>query len=417
MPTPAILFDDAKGLLAPLTDLRPSFGIRTGALTTADRLIRVLGLEPIAAVVPSDLAELAGEQVGVPLNTVPEGDEAEPLLLINGRCVLPVAPIAGLELGQALIEKATGDMVALRLTRAQARSLLGGGNPTLATVELEDRALMSRAWDWRRTLVQALAIDLELLADLPQLLAPKGVTVLGDHPVRAHESAVVSPTAVLDATHGPIVLDENATVRPLAIVHGPAYIGPGSTVLDHALIKAHTAIGPVCKVAGEVSGTVFQGYANKSHAGHLGDSWVGEWVNLGADTTNSNLLNTYTTIKQKPTPTASYEDTGLQFLGCVLGDHTRTAIGTRIMTAAIFGTGVMYAAGAAAEGWMPAFGWHTESGVKPYRLGKFVEVAMTAMERRGVAQSRAYARRLTVLHERATGEASGMGWAGKPRVT
>ncbi|GJM18799.1 MAG: hypothetical protein DHS20C14_10120 [Phycisphaeraceae bacterium] len=414
MPTPVILFDDAKGMLSPLTDLRPSFLVRTGAMTTAERLIAALDLDPIAAVVPADLAELASEQVSVPVNTVPEGDDTDEILLINGRCVLPIDAIGALEPGHTLIECETQDMVAARLTRAGVRSLLTGTPPEMRTIEVADRVLMRRPWDWAHTLPQALAIDLAHVMTGPSAEPHVGVTVLGEHPVHVHPSATVSPTAVLDATAGPVVIDENATVRPLAIIKGPAYIGPGSTVLDHALIKEKTAIGPVCKVAGEVGGTVFQGYANKGHAGHLGDSWVGEWVNLGADTTNSNLLNTYTTIKLKPTPDASYEDTGLTFLGAVLGDHTKTAIATRIMTGAMVGTGTMHAATEPLGGWTAPYSWNTDAGTKPFRLGKFVEVAMTVMARRGVQQSQAYARRLTVLHERATGTSSGMGWEGKP---
>ncbi len=413
MPTPAILFDDAKGLLSPLTDLRPSFLVRTGAMTTAERLIAAFDLEPIAAVVPMELAELAAEQINAPINQVPAGDDADPILLINGRCTLPIDAIGALEPGHALLEQATDDMIAARLTRADVRRLLSGDQPEMRTIEIENKVLASRPWDWAHTLPKALEIDLGHLMQGASAQPHVGVTTLGEHPIHIHPSAAVAPTVVLDSTAGPIVIDENAIIRPLSVIKGPVYIGPGSTVLDQSLIKEKTAIGPVCKVAGEISGTVFQGYANKAHAGHLGDSWVGEWVNLGADTTNSNLLNTYTTIKQKPEPGASYEDTELQFLGCVLGDHTKTAIGTRVMTGAMVGTGTMHAASGALEGWTAPFTWATDAGDKPFRLGKFVEIAMTVMARRSVQQSQAYARRLTVLHERSTGQGSGMSWEGK----
>ena len=137
-------------------------------------------------------------------------------------------------------------------------------------------------------------------------------------------------------------------------------------------------------------------------------------MNLGADTTNSNLLNTYEDVVCRATSSAKREKTGHQFLGATLGDHTKTAIGTRIMTGAVVGTGVMYAASSAMNGTLDPFAWVTDAGTRSYRLGKFVEVAMSVMERRGVIQSQAYARRLTVLHERATGESSGMNWPGKP---
>ena len=96
-----------------------------------------------------------------------------------------------------------------------------------------------------------------------------------------------------------IVIADHAVIRPGATIIGPAYIGEHATVLERALIKAHTAVGPWCKVSGEVGGSIFQAYSNKGHEGHLGDSYVGEWVNLGAATTNSNLLNTYSEVVAK----------------------------------------------------------------------------------------------------------------------
>jgi len=412
---PAILFNDAHGALSPLNDLRPAHAIRTGALTTAERLTEAFDLDPIGIVVPSELAELAREQTALPVNEPPEPGDNE-ILMINGRCPLPIEPIERLALGEVAIERQTRDMIAVRLTAGGVNTLLSGGNPEMRTVEIDDRVLMRRPWDWRafrdRCLEYDLASIMRTMLKIDQ--APRGVTILGAQGVAIHPETDIAPGVVLDADRGPIVVEENATVRPGAILVGPVYVGPGSTVLEHALIKPGTAIGPVCKVAGEVAGTLFQGYANKAHAGHLGDSWIGEWVNLGADTTNSNLLNTYEEIVARAAPDAKREKTGQTFLGVTMGDHTKTAIGTRIMTGSVVGTGTMYAAGAAMSGTLAPFSWVTDSGSKPYRLGKFVEVAMSVMDRRGIQQSQGYARRLTVLHEQATGLNSGMNWPGKP---
>ncbi|MCC5823157.1 MAG: hypothetical protein LAT64_09860 [Phycisphaerales bacterium] len=413
MPTPAILFDDAKGLLSPLNDLRASYEIRTGALTTGERMLNAFDLDIIGVMVPGPLVELIADTTPVPVNRPPEmGDDAE-VLLINGRCPLPLDAIANLDLGEVVVEARSQDMIALRLTGKAARLMLAGGDPGLRTVAVDDTVLMDRPWSWRTFRDRCLAWDLEhLVTSMTTAHPPEGVTLLGKHPIAIHPSARVAPTAVLNAEAGPIVIDENAVVRPLAVINGPAYIGPGSTLVEHAHIKPNTAVGPVCKVGGEVGGTVFQGYANKGHAGHLGDSWVGEWVNLGADTTNSNLLNTYTEVTARPTPDAKMEKTGHVFLGATIGDHAKTAIGTRIMTGAIIGTGAMHAAAEPVSGAVPAYAWTTDAGVKSYRLGKFVEVAMTVMQRRGVVQTQAYSRRLTILHETVTGQAA-FDWPGK----
>ncbi|RMH25626.1 MAG: hypothetical protein D6692_10715 [Planctomycetota bacterium] len=418
MPTPAILFDDGKGLLSPLNDLRASFEIRTGALTTAERLVAALDIDLIGVVVPGPLVELMGDSSPVPVNRPPTADtlpDHAEVLLINGRCPLPIDAIAQLKLGEVAIEKKSQDMVAIRLTAASVRTLLTGGNPDMRTVEINDAVLMDRPWSWRTFRDRCIAWDLDhFVAHMPAGPTGDGVVELGQMPICVHPSATIAPTVVLNAEEGPIVIDENTVVRPGAIITGPAYIGPGSTVLEHALIKPNTAIGPVCKVAGEVGGTIFQGYANKGHAGHLGDSWVGEWVNLGADTTNSNLLNTYTEVLARATPDAKMEKTGHVFLGATIGDHVKTAIGTKIMTGAIIGTGAMHAAAEPVSGTIPAYAWTTDAGTKPYRLGKFVEVAMTVMQRRGVTQTQAYSRRLTILHETVTRQAS-FDWPGKDK--
>lgn len=415
-PTPAIFFDDAKGLLSPLNDLRAAYEIRTGALTNAERMINAFDLRPVGVMVPRPLAELIADTTPIPVNRPPSieqlPDDAE-VLLINGRCPLPLDAIARLELGEVAVEQRSQDMIALRLTGAGARTMLAGGDPGLRTVGVDDAVLMDRPWSWRTFRDRCIAWDLEhLVATMTTGQAADGVVLLGKHAIAIHPSAEVAPTAVLNAEAGPIVIDENAVVRPLAVITGPAYIGPGSTVVEHAHIKPHTAIGPVCKVGGEVGGTIFQGYANKGHAGHLGDSWVGEWVNLGADTTNSNLLNTYTEVLARATPDAKMEKTGHVFLGATIGDHVKTAIGTKIMTGAIIGTGAMHAAAEAVSGTVPAYAWTTDAGVKSYRLGKFVEVAMTVMQRRGVTQTQAYSRRLTILHETVTGQPA-FDWPGK----
>lgn len=411
--TKSILFDDGKGILSPLNDLRPTYAIRTGAMTISERLTEAFDLEPIGVVVPHDMVELTRELTNLPVNEPPEEGDEE-ILLINARCALPVRAIGEIVLGQVLIEEGTQDMIAMRLTQTQVRELLSGNQPKMNPIAVPGKHLIRRPWEWRYFRDASLEFDLQVIGQsmVKVEAEPIGVTLIGTEGIAISREAIVMPGVILNALAGPIVIEENATIRPGAIITGPAYIGPGTTVLEQANIKPNSAIGPVCKVAGEIGGTVFQGYANKGHAGHLGDSWVGEWANLGADTTNSNLLNTYGEVTARPTPGGSMEKTGETFLGVTMGDHTKTAIGTRIMTGAIVGTGTMFAASTALSGTTEPFSWHTETGVKHFRLGKFVEVSLTAMARRGIKQSQAYSRRLTVLHETVTGQEA-FSWPGK----
>jgi UDP-N-acetylglucosamine diphosphorylase/glucosamine-1-phosphate N-acetyltransferase len=209
----------------------------------------------------------------------------------------------------------------------------------------------------------------------------------------------VYPGVTIDVERGPVAVAGHAVLRPGAVVVGPSAIGPYSTVLEHAIIRSNTAIGRRCKVGGEVGGVIFQGFANKAHDGFLGDSWVGEWANLGAGTTNSNLLNTYSEVVAQATCSGARERTGETFLGATIGDHVRTAIGTRIMTGAVVHTGAMWAASKAITGCVGRFAWVTDEGERTYRLGKFLDVARTVMARRDVEPSDAYLARLTTLHQ------------------
>ncbi|HBS28349.1 MAG TPA: hypothetical protein DEB06_02610 [Phycisphaerales bacterium] len=414
--TRLIVFVDGGGRLGPLTDLRASFEVRTGALTTLERIVawseRTMGAA-LAGVwtppeappdappeTPPGTAALTRERLGVLVNDPAVADAAGDVLLVNGRCVVPPDELARLGEGEALIEPGSGEIVGVRLA-GRCRGLFEGGTRAdrLRQREAGERCLLHRPWDVVRFRDRALDMDLAwMVAGATQEL-PEGVIAIGEHPVRISPEATVYPTAVLDAEGGPIVIEDHAVVRPGATIIGPAFVGRGSTVLDQALIKAHSAIGPVCKVAGEVGGTIVQGYSNKAHDGHIGDSWLGEWVNLGAGTTNSNLLNTYGEVTSAVEPGAARERTGLNFLGSIVGDHTKTAIMTRLMTGAVIGTGCMVATTASPPSPLGRFEWVTDERRQHYRFAKFMEAARAAMARRRVAPSAAYEARLRGLCE------------------
>ncbi|MDX2114903.1 MAG: putative sugar nucleotidyl transferase [Planctomycetota bacterium] len=400
--SPAIVFDDGQGALGPLTDLRPSMLVRTGAFTTIERLRLLLALEAEAELctlwVPAELEALAREQTDLPVND-PEAlpDDPEGILLFNGRCPVPPDEAWTLQLGAAILDD-TAAVVAARLDAPAARRFLSSGSlpDRVRTTRLTTPALLNHPWDVIRFRDRAFEIDLEVMLARETQPLPPGVIAVDDERVRISPEALVYPSVVIDAEQGPVIIDEHATIRPGAILIGPAYIGPGSTVLDRALIKPHTAIGPVCKVAGEVGGTIFQGFANKAHDGHLGDSWVGQWANLGAGTTNSNLLNTYGSVVAQAEPNSPRVRTGLTFLGCIIADHVKLAIMTRVMTGSVFGTGSMIADPAPPTA-VGRFEWLTGERRQPFRFEKFLEVARAAMARRKVEPSPAYLARLRAL--------------------
>ncbi len=157
--------------------------------------------------------------------------------------------------------------------------------------------------------------------------------------VFAADEVAVHPSAVFDASRGPIVIEQAAAIGPLAIVHGPCRLGPQSVVNDHASLRPGVTAERGCRLGGELSNSVLEPFANKQHYGFLGDSYIGAWVNLGAGTTNSNLKNTYGAITMRYAGRSVPTD--MQFLGVMIGDYAKTAIGTMIYTGKVIGAGSM----------------------------------------------------------------------------
>ncbi len=402
------LFDDGKGKLAPLTDLRPAFAVRTGAVTTIERIEQMLGDdEDIAGVFVSEHHKpLVEEAYEFSVNTMPSGVDS--VLLINGRCPLPPGDLSKIKPGTVIVERSSekdpeASVVVACVKPELAAKIVNGEIPTSGVTTTKELHLLRRPWDIRRFRDACIKHDLARLIQIPGTDLPEGSLKRGSHPVVIRSGADVWPGVTFDTSQGPIAIAAGAIIRPGAILVGPIYIGEDSTILDQALIKSNTAIGPRCKIAGEVGGTIFQGLANKAHQGHLGDSWVGEWVNFGAGTNNSNLLNTYAEVIAKATANGSHERTGQTFLGSIVGDHVKFAISTRIMTGAVIHTGAMWAATSPVVGCVDPFTWATDAGVSAFRLPRFFDTAKVVMARRGVEPSEAYLERIRYLHDDASG--------------
>ena len=405
LPRNAIFLDDGLGSLAPLRDTRPIFDARLGPLTTRQRHEQALGVRTAAVFVPTELEAIARETAGVAVNTTDgpiagAGAGDRELLIINGRCALPVDEIRTLEPG-TLLRDPVGGLVAARLP-AQDAARLAAGEPVDAPEHiLDEPVLLARPWHARTVRDLALDVDLTLLEREPvaePLPGPgAGVWSVGPTTPRIHPSARVMPGVVIDTESGPVRIAAGAVVRPGAVLTGPCSIGSNSVVLDNAVIRANTTIGPVCKVGGEVGGCVFQGHSNKAHGGYLGDSWIGSWVNIGAATNTSNLKNTYGEVRAAAEPDAPRESTGETFLGAIIADHVRTAIGTRLMAGAVLHTGVMWAASEPATGAIERFAWVTDGARTRADADRFIPTVRTVMARRDVDLSEAIAARLREL--------------------
>ena len=395
-----VVFDDDDRRLAPLTDLRASFEVRTGALTTLERLSAQMASAPAAIAAPAGLAILVGSRLPLRINQLPDGDT---ITFLNGRLTsLDISLPAGS--AWALLDD-EGAVIAARLERSHAARFLQSGcrDVTGCQRSQSPQSPMLR-WPWEALTHAArnLPHDLKLLRSRLTPLDPaaakvQGVIIVGEHPVLLGRGATVHPHVVFDTSAGPIAIDDEAQVRSMSVLVGPGYVGRGSAIANHAHIRGRCVIGPVCKVGGEVNASLFQGHSNKAHSGYLGNSFIGEWVNLGADTVTSNLKNTYGEVRVQLWPGHAPQATGLTNLGSILGDHVKTAIGTRLLTGSIIHIGAMLATSAFPPKSVRPFAFLTDEGEAVYDLDKFCEVANAMMGRRDQSVTDALRRRLADL--------------------
>jgi UDP-N-acetylglucosamine diphosphorylase/glucosamine-1-phosphate N-acetyltransferase len=229
------------------------------------------------------------------------------------------------------------------------------------------------------------ALELFLPADCTDFLAaadhdrvPDGSVVLGDPSNIVLRNALVEPGVVFDVRKGVIVLEEGVEVRHGTRLEGPLYAGPHTRLLG-GFIRT-SVFGPWCVARGEIAASVFTGYVNKAHDGFVGHSVLGHWVNLGAGTTTSNLKNTYGEIRLMPGGVSI--DTGRTFLGSIIGDHAKTAIGTMLPTGTVVGSGANVFGGQVPK-YIGPMSWGT-TGAEYLDEARFLEIASRVMPRRDV---------------------------------
>ncbi len=220
----------------------------------------------------------------------------------------------------------------------------------------------------------------------------KGAHLLNKKNIILGTGCVLKPGVVLDAESGPVILGRNVTVMSNAVIEGPAFIGDHSLIKVGAKIYHGTSIGEHCKVGGEVEASVVQSYSNKQHDGFLGHSYLGSWINIGADTNTSDLKNTYGHVKVRLGEREI--DTGMQFVGLTMGDHSTTGINVMFDTGTVVGVSCNLFGSGLPPKFVPSFSWGERGALTVYDPGKAVETAGRMMVRRNVQMSTAYEKRL-----------------------
>jgi UDP-N-acetylglucosamine diphosphorylase/glucosamine-1-phosphate N-acetyltransferase len=402
-----LLFEDEKwNLLRPLSYTRPVYDIRCGILTPKERVKIHFPEIPISLHTRNYLEDIVREEnPGVSVNEV----KGYPLILINGRLlssdIIKILLDEKLR-GRAIIDK-NGDPIALYIESKTERidSLLKEGplkkedilEMVEETIEV-NYTLPEYPWDLIHLNERKIKEDFEILGKrgIFGKVYP-GVHIISPDGVFIGRNSRIKPGVVLDAEEGPIFIGEGTLLEPNVVIKGPCAIGENSFIKMGSKIGEGTSTGPVTKLGGEVESSIFQGYSNKQHDGFFGHSYVGSWVNVGADSNTSDLKNTYGTVSVDFF--GEKINTGHMFLGLIMGDHSKCGINTMFNTGTIVGVAVNVFGGDYPPKFIPSFLWGGTSGWEEHDLDKAIETARRVMERRKVKLTESYKKLLIQIFE------------------
>lgn len=391
------IFEDNRfRQLYPLTLTRPVFDLRCGIFSLKEKLLRRFPHKSVYLLCRKYLGEIVKNQhPDVAINELPD-ESTKYCLFINGRLLADAEFLNRLELDE-LIYTHKGTVVA---------ALLGAGNrerfidnkhnivdfketKDVQTVEIEAN-LINYPWDLVHQNLKQIETDFADLSEGGQSLGTvsEDAILLNSPNIRIGINSVIKAGAVLDAEHGPIYIGEKVTIMSNTVIEGPAFIGYNSIIKIGAKIYAGTSIGEWCKVGGEVEETILHAFSSKQHDGFLGHSYLGQWVNLGADTNNSNLKNNYSPVRLFID--GEFIDSGSQFVGLFMGDHCKSGINTMFNTGTVVGAMSNIFGGGFPPKNIPSFAWGGSDDFVEHDLEKALETARIVMARRGVEMTAVY---------------------------
>ncbi|MBE9465235.1 putative sugar nucleotidyl transferase [Dyadobacter subterraneus] len=371
-----ILFDDPviRLQLLPFTYTRPVAGIRCGIRTIAEKWSEWFQTD-ISYQTESYLAHR------FPIK------KSEDNLYINGALCPDASFLAAIEklAPESVLLSKENEILAVR-TSSTEWSPTEKPDKLVSQIYNEPVIIIRQIWDI------FLNNGAQIKADFARITSSKKSEKITDPFTHCYnpenifiEEGAVIKAAILNAENGPIYIGKNASIQEGATIQGPFAIGESSVLAQGAKIRPNTTVGPFCKVGGEVSNCVIFGYSNKGHDGYLGNSVLGEWCNLGANTNNSNLKNDHTAVKIHSYVTGKLESSGLLFCGLFMGDYSKAGISTMFNTGTVVGVSVnVFGAGFQSKH-VPSFSWGGNAeGLTEYRFDKAVAVAKDTVNRRGV---------------------------------
>ena len=388
-----VIFEGAHyDRLYPLTYLRPVFDLRCGVFTLKEKMEKKFPGCQVYLETREVLEAVAREHHGLDaVNSPGRLSPDDDLLLVDGRVILTAEPSAYTE-QERVASDAEGELLWAFLTKEtvgrieadNAAELLKRAAALIGSQQADDICIRY-PWNLIEENPEQIGRDFLVVASAAiRADVPAGVAVAGspDDLVIA-EGAEIEPQTFIDCRGGPVIIGRDALVHAHTSIHGPGYIGKESQLFE-AKIREGCSIGPVCRVGGEVEESILHSHANKYHTGFLGHSYVCQWVNLGALTTNSDLKNDYSAVSVYTN--GEPIDTGSLKVGAFIGDHTKTSIGTMLNTGSTIGIMCNLVAGSSVlPKEIPSFCWYVQDRIsKGLGLAQALATARAAMSRRGV---------------------------------
>ncbi|OQX56446.1 MAG: hypothetical protein B5M53_01450 [Candidatus Cloacimonas sp. 4484_209] len=388
------IFEDEKYInFFPLTLSRPTFELRVGRRTIRERIIQHFPKENVYLITRNYLKEVLSENV----RKVSFEINKQPTLFINSRIVSP-------EIIKKEIDKEKKEVLFFSEDELVAAKVNNGitfyerlknkdfGKYLKKHLNIK---MFSYLWEINEYNKKAIEEDFNIVGNkLPKLI---NINILNKSKIYVAENVEIMPGVVIDASSGPVIIDERTKLMPNCFLQGPIYLGRNCLIKPGTRIYGPSSIGNVCKVGGEIAESTFQGFSNKQHDGFIGHSYIGEWVNIGADTNNSDLKNNYKEvtvyINNKPV------NTHLTFVGTFIGDHSKTAINTSINTGTVIGFSCNIFGEGFPPKFIPSFSWGGKRRFSTYKLEDAISTAEKVMSRRNVQMTSAYKKMVKEIFE------------------
>ncbi len=340
-----LLFEDATvAQLFPVTTARPACCITVGSYRLID-LLRTLDI-PLAAIIRPHLRAIVEQDYPDlwQLNMDRQINSVGPTIVLNARLTPNMPTLSAI---RELLQTAVGASPSIVWDGDQVAAIINPGwtwqwISQQSASSVESLLLAANNFEKKQANFRLMTFPHEIIAANMQFIGDNLAYRINANSYQQQADGVflaagakLDQFVITDTSKGPIVVDKDAYVGPYTLLRGPIYIGAGAKILEHSAIKDQVSLGHTTKIGGEVEAAIVEPYSNKQHHGFLGHSYLGSWINLGAGTCNSDLKNTYGTVNMEYPNGKSA--TGMQFLGCVMGDYSKTAINTGIFTGKVIG--------------------------------------------------------------------------------